>query len=157
MNDAHLHLLVNHLPIVFPIVGIIVLLTGLLSKSEPVKRTAYLIFILSAFCALAAMTTGEEAEHFVENLNGFGHDPMEEHEESAETFAMLSYALATVSVVALWLSFKAKKVAGTLSFIVLAFALVNMYFAQQTGTSGGEIKHDEISSGASVGMPDHED
>lgn len=37
MNSAHLHLVVNHLPIIFPIVGVIVMITGLVSKSEAVK------------------------------------------------------------------------------------------------------------------------
>ena len=43
MNGAHWHLVVNHLPIVFPIVGVILLVTGLLSKSQAVKRTAFMI------------------------------------------------------------------------------------------------------------------
>jgi hypothetical protein len=34
MNGAHWHLVVNHLPIIFPIVGVIVMITGLISKSE---------------------------------------------------------------------------------------------------------------------------
>ena len=45
MNGAHWHLLVNHLPINFPIVGVIVMITGLVSKSDAVKRTAFMIFI----------------------------------------------------------------------------------------------------------------
>ena len=45
MNGAHWHLVVNHLPIVFPIVGIIIMLIGILSKSEHIKRTALFIFI----------------------------------------------------------------------------------------------------------------
>ena len=46
MNGAHLHLVVNHFPIIFPVVGIIVMITGMISKSEAVKRTAYLIFTI---------------------------------------------------------------------------------------------------------------
>ena len=48
MNGAHWHLVVNHLPIIFPIVGVIVMITGLISKSDAVKRTAFMIFIIGA-------------------------------------------------------------------------------------------------------------
>ena len=150
MNDAHLHLVVNHLPIVFPIVGLIVLLTGVLSKSEPVKRTAYFIFILGAVCSLAAMATGDEAEHFVEKLDGFSDDHIEAHEEAAERFAMVSYAFAAVAAIALWASFKQTKFARILSFIVLAFGFAVLFFAKDAGTSGGEIRHTEIRSDAGL-------
>lgn len=52
MNEAHWHLVVNHLPIIFPIVGVIVMIAGLISKSEAVKRTAHLIFIMGALTAM---------------------------------------------------------------------------------------------------------
>jgi hypothetical protein len=36
----------NHLPIIFPIAGVIVMVTVLISKSEATKRTAFMIFII---------------------------------------------------------------------------------------------------------------
>ena len=38
------YLVVNHLPILVPVVGVIVMVKGLISTSEAVKRTSYLIF-----------------------------------------------------------------------------------------------------------------
>jgi hypothetical protein len=70
MNGAHWHLVVNHIPIIFPIVGVIVMITGLVSKSEAVKRTAFMIFILGSFAVIAAMNTGEDAEDVVEKIIG---------------------------------------------------------------------------------------
>ena len=93
MNGAHWHLVVNHLPIIFPIVGVIVMITGLISKSEAVKRTASMIFIFGALASLVAMNTGEGAEELVENINGITENDIESHEEAAELFAMLSYIL----------------------------------------------------------------
>ena len=62
MDELHLHLVVNHLPIIFPIVGTIILLIGIFSKSEVTKRNAYIIFILGAITSMVAMGTGEGAE-----------------------------------------------------------------------------------------------
>lgn len=147
MNGAHWHLVVNHLPIIFPIVGGIVLVTGLISKSEAVKRTAFMIFIFGALAAIAAMSTGEGAEEVVEKINGVTENYIETHEETAETFALLSYILGGISLLGLWASFKQKSFSSIISIATLVFALVVLFFAKQTGTTGGEIRHTEIRSG----------
>jgi uncharacterized membrane protein len=147
MNDAHFHLVVNHLPIIFPLVGVIILVTGLFSKSEAVKRTAFMIFILGGIAAIVAMSSGEGAEEVVENISGVSENFIKNHEETAETFAILSYVLGGISVLGLWASFKKKTFSNVICIIVLIFALVVLFFAKQTGTTGGEIRHTEIRNG----------
>lgn len=148
MNGAHWHLVVNHLPIIFPLVGLIVLITGFITKSTAVKRTAFMIFILGAFAAMAAMATGEGAEDVVEKLSGVTKNYIHKHEEAAEIFALLAYILGGMAIIALWTSFKQKSYSNILAIGTLVFAIVVLFFAQQTGTSGGEIRHTEIRSGA---------
>ncbi|MBK8517159.1 MAG: hypothetical protein IPL55_13025 [Saprospiraceae bacterium] len=150
MNGAHWHLVVNHLPIIFPIVGVIVMITGLISKSEAVKRTAFMIFIFGALAAIAAMNTGEGAEEVVEKINGVTENFIESHEETAETFAILSYILGGISLLGLWASFKQKSFSSIISIATLIFAFVVLFFAKQTGTTGGEIRHTEIRNGNSI-------
>ena len=142
--------MVNHLPLIFPIIGVIVIVTGLVSKSEAVKRTAFMIFILGAFATIVAMSTGEEAEDVVENINGVSENYIKSHEETAETFAVLSYILGGISLIGLWTSFKQKTFSNIVAIGTLVFAIVVLFFAKQTGTTGGEIRHTEIRSGNSV-------
>ena len=150
MNGAHWHLVVNHLPIIFPIVGVIVMITGLISKSEAVKRTAFMIFVFGALATIAAMNTGEGAEEVVEKINGVTENYIESHEETAETFAILSYILGGISLLGLWASFKQKTFSLLISIGALIFAFVVLFFAKQTGTTGGEIRHTEIRNGNSI-------
>ena len=150
MNGAHWHLVVNHLPIIFPIVGVIVMITGLVSKSKAVKRTAFMIFILGALTAIAAMATGEEAEEVVEKITEVSENYIETHEETAEIFALLSYILGGISLLGLWASFKQKSFSSIISIATLIFAFVVLFFAKQTGTTGGEIRHTEIRKGQNV-------
>jgi uncharacterized membrane protein len=147
MNGAHWHLVVNHLPIIFPLVGVIVIITGLISKSEAVKRTAFMIFILGAFASLAAMTTGEGAEEIAEKIAGITENDIERHEEVAETFALLSYLLGGISILGLWASFKQKSFSNIVTITTLILAIGVLFFAKQTGTTGGEIRHTEIRNG----------
>ena len=147
MNSAHFHLVVNHLPIIFPIAGLIVLAIGIGFKAEMVKRTAYFLFTIGAISAAMAMNSGEGAEEIVEELSGVSHKLIHEHEEKAEIMAILSYLLGLISLFALWTSWKGKSFANLSSYVVLILSLVTIFMGKQTGTSGGEIRHTEIRSG----------
>jgi len=150
MNDAHFHLVVNHLPIIFPLVGVIILITGLIAKSEAVKRTAYMVLSIGAITTIAAMTSGEGAEEVVENIKGISENYIEKHEDAAKLFALLSYVLGGLSLIGLWASFKQKTFSSIVSIAVLGMAFIVLVFAKQTGTTGGEIRHDEIRSGTTT-------
>ncbi len=150
MNDAHLHLLFNHLPIIFPITGLIIMIGGFIFKSEIIKRVALSIFIMGALATMPAFFTGEGAEEIVENMAGIDEKFIHNHEEIAETFAILSYLLGGLSIVALWASIKEKAFSSMVTYAVVGFSLVVIFFAQQTGTTGGEIHHLEIRKGATL-------
>lgn len=150
MNQAHLHLALNHLPIIFPLVGVIVLAAGLLLKSEILKRAGFGIFILGALLTIPAFATGEGAEEVVEDLQGVSENFIHEHEEIAERFALLSYVLGAASLLALWANWKRKNFSSILSTVILILGFVVLFFAKNTGTSGGAIRHTEIRQGAAA-------
>lgn len=155
MNQAHLHLVFNHLPIVIPIVGMLVMLAGYILKNETVRKVALWIFVLGALTGILAGATGEGAEEAIEEMAGVSHELIHEHEEIAETFALLSHALGLLSLVTLWATWKRRPFAGLLSIVVLVFAGFVLFFGAKTGTSGGEIRHPEIREGAVVPAEGH--
>lgn len=144
MNQAHYHLIVNHLPIIVPIIALLVLLGGFAVKSEIVKRTAYLIFIGGSLAAIAAMSTGEGAEDAVAHMETITDSSIHAHEETAELFAVLSYILGAAAAFGLWSSIRKKSYSVPVGYVIIAYTIVVLYFAQQTGTSGGEVRHTEI-------------
>ena len=62
MNEAHLHLTFNHLPIIIPIIGLLIMIGGILLKSEVIKRTAYAVFILGALALAEVFYSSAKAE-----------------------------------------------------------------------------------------------
>lgn len=52
MNGAHWHLVLNHLLIIIPMVGLLIMVSGIVLQSEILKRAAYSIFILGAVTAI---------------------------------------------------------------------------------------------------------
>lgn len=144
MNDAHLHLLVNHFPIIGTILGLGILITGILLKNKSVKNTAYILFIVAAIFAAFSMGTGEGAEELVEDLPSIGKQIIHEHEEIAEKFAIIMYLTGFLGLLTLYTSIKNHKLATTFSYITLVLAIIAAVFAKSVGTSGGEIRHTEI-------------
>ena len=144
MNDAHLHMVVNHFPIIGTIFGFGILITGLLFKSNTTKNVAYALFIVAAIFAAFSMGTGEGAEELVEDMPSVGKKIIHEHEELAEKFALVLYFLGALSLTGMYFNFKNHSKAKLVSFIVLTTAAVGVFLAQQVGTSGGEVRHTEI-------------
>jgi uncharacterized membrane protein len=144
MNQAHFHLLVNHVPILFPIAGFLTLLTGFFFKSGILKRMAYGLFIIGSIFAFTSMLSGEGAEEIVEEIGGISHDVIHEHEEQAESFAIIPYLLGILSILAIIADWKKNRLAQICAYGVLICSFLVIYMGSQTGTSGGEIRHTEI-------------
>ena len=144
MNEAHLHMVVNHFPIIGTILGLGILITGIILKNNTVKSTAYVLFVIAAIFAAFSMGTGEGAEELVEDMPSVGKQIIHEHEEMAEKLAIVLYALGVISLIGLFMNYKNKTNAKFVSYVALVVAVIGVFFAQQTGTTGGEVRHTEI-------------
>ena len=144
MNDAHLHMVVNHFPIIGTILGLGILIVGIILKNNSVKNTAYALFIVAALFALASIATGDGAEELVEDMPNIGKRIIHEHEEIAEKLAIVLYLLGAISILGIVLNLKNHSKAKFISFVAVIVAIVGAYLTILAGTSGGEIRHTEI-------------
>jgi uncharacterized membrane protein len=154
MNDAHLHLVVNHFPIIGTILGLGTLVAGIALKNNSVKNTAYCLFVVSAIFAALSMATGEGAEEMVEDMPNIGHQIIHEHEELAEKLALVLYLLGAVSIGGIFLNIKKHAKATLVSYIVLAIGIGAVYLGTQVGNSGGNIRHTEIREDSATSSSD---
>ncbi len=157
MNDAHLHMVVNHFPIIGTIFGLGILIVGLILKNNSVKNTAYWVFIIAAIFAFAAAYTGDGAEEIVEDMPNIGNQIIHEHEELADKFALIMYVTGFFSLMSLLANVKNHKFAKLLSFITLTLALVAAILSKSVGTSGGEIRHTEIRETTTQTIENHKE
>jgi uncharacterized membrane protein len=137
-------MVVNHFPIIGTILGLGILITGIILKNNSVKNTAYVLFIVAAIFAAFSMGTGEGAEEMVEDMPSVGKQIIHEHEEMAEKLAIVLYVLGVISLAGLYLNFKKHAKAKLVSFLAVIIGAVAVFLAQQTGTTGGEVRHTEI-------------
>jgi uncharacterized membrane protein len=149
MNQAHLHMVFNHFPIIGLFFGIGILAFGIFKKHTILVNTAYVMFIFCMIMAKATMMTGEGAEEIVEEL-GISHDIIHNHEEVAETFMKVLYVLGILSILGLVANFKKHAKASIVSYVVLVLAIGTAVLSKSVGTSGGEIRHTEIRENANI-------
>ena len=144
MNGAHLHMVVNHFPIIGTIVGLGILVGGMILKNNTVKNIAYCVFVVGAIFAAISMATGDDAEEMVVKMPTIGRHIIHEHEEMAEKLAILLYLLGIISLIGLYSNFRKKQKTTLISYLALILVIVAVFLAKETGTSGGEIRHTEI-------------
>jgi len=157
MNQAHYHLLLNHLPIIGTLIGIFTLAAGFFLKSSHVKRTALVIFVFAAGCAIPAFLTGEGAEEVIEEMPGVTEAVIEEHEDLAAIFIWLTSALGLVALLTLISDLRAMGLNKLLYGLTAVLAMATMVLAQQVGTTGGKIRHTEIRTSADQGATPNPD
>lgn len=150
MNDAHLHLVVNHFPIIGLVFGFGILIVGLFLKNKTLINTSYVLFFIVTVFGAISSGTGEGAEELVEDMPSIGKQIIHEHEELAEKLTVLLYVLGAFSLLGLYLNFKNNAKAKSLSFLILTVAAIGLVLAQKVGTSGGEIRHTEIRENANT-------
>lgn len=150
MDQTHIHLIITHLPIFGSILGGLVLSYGLWSKSNDTKIAAYFVFILSSIGAGIAYLTGEAAEETIENIQGVVEANIETHEEFA-LFALIALIiLGVASILGLFLTIRKSPLTRTIAFVVLFIALISFGLVARTGYLGGQIRHTEITNGATT-------
>ena len=144
MQDIHNHLLVNHLPIIIPIIAFVIMMAGFIFNSADSKKVALGLFVFAALILLVAMRTGDAAEHALKEVkSGLGRR-IHEHEEWGEKLAIMNYIIGLLSAISIWGMIKVKSWVKYPQYAVFALACVSMFFATQTGNTGGEIVHEEI-------------
>jgi len=102
MSLVHLHLLMNHIPVIGILFVAIVLIAGLRMRSSDMAKLG--LVMLAGVAAVSAIVyfTGEPAEDAVEKLAGVSRAFIHSHEEAAE-LAFIGAAIAGVlGVAALW-------------------------------------------------------
>jgi uncharacterized membrane protein len=141
---AHVHLLLNHLPIILTALGLLFIVIGVIRRREEMARLAMAVFIGSAVSAVPTYFTGEPAEHAVRRLPGVTRDFIERHSDAALFAAVITGVLGLFALWALW-RYRRPTV---LPPWVVRLALIGGLFASsamaRTGLLGGEIRHTEI-------------
>lgn len=145
MNAAHLHLVLNHFPIIGSAIAIFVLLIGIIKKSDDVKKVSVLILILTALVTIPVYLSGENAQAKVE---GNYDDIDESFIDSHEDFALYSFIAmdiaGAIGLIAMFLYKKPKPLPDSFAYFMLVLLFIVNGMMAYTANLGGKIHHPEI-------------
>ena len=83
MNPAHLHLMLNHVPVLAVPFGLALLGWAMFRPRPEFARLALIVFVFSALATIPTYLSGEPAEDAIEGVAGAIEPWVEPHEEAA--------------------------------------------------------------------------
>jgi hypothetical protein len=143
MNFAHLHLLLNHFPIIGTMIGCGLFFASLFKKSSDLRRSSLVIFVAMALLAIFTFVSGFPAADRVKEVPGISDALIARHTGAAELAIWFIEILGGLSLAALFQSHKTGKVAHWNVLAIVVFSLVTLGLMARTGNTGGDIRHPE--------------
>lgn len=144
MSAAHLHLLLNHIPILGTLFGLVLLFYALVGKSDEIKKASFGSFIVTALITIPAFGSGLGAAPIVERLPDVSKTIIERHQQAALITLVAIEILGAVALLSLWLARRSPNARRWMVFVVLALAVISGGLGMWTGSLGGEIRHTEV-------------
>ncbi len=145
MNSTHIHMLLNHFPIIGTIIGSTLLLWGIIKNQQNLKTTSAALLAIMAAIAIPVFLTGEPAEETVEKINGVSETMIELHEDAAKIAIWIMEITGLLALISIFFSRKNYRVAKTLFVSTLLFSILSFAAMARTGYYGGQIRHTELS------------
>lgn len=150
MSWAHIHLALNHVPVIGLPIVVLLLIWGLGRRNAELIRAAFGLLVLLALVTLVVQLTGEPAEELVEGLPGVLDSMVERHEEAALIGTIGISGLALLALFGWWRSRGGRPLArGYAAVVLIGGVLLSGYFGW-VANLGGQIRHSEIRPQASA-------
>jgi uncharacterized membrane protein len=146
MSFTHLHLFLNHFPVIGTILGIVLLGVALLRRSSELGKVSLGLFVGLAAVAILVYLTGEPAEDAIEKLPGFSEAITERHEEFALIATIGLGIFGGLSLGALAL-FRKRPLPRWVTMSAFSLSLVAGGLMGYTAMLGGQVRHTEVRSG----------
>ena len=167
MTIAHVHLLLNHIPVLGAVVGLGLFLLSLVRRSDALKRASLEVWFIVSLLTIPAYLSGNAAEQTIVERPDVAAALITLHEDAAVFAFIVMQITGVLAWSALWqyrrntalalshaeghaLSHvEGRSLRWTLS-AVLVLSVVTVAAMARTATLGGEIRHPEIVAAAAA-------
>ncbi|MCS1410538.1 MAG: hypothetical protein M2R45_03733 [Verrucomicrobia subdivision 3 bacterium] len=142
---VHLHLALNHLPVVGVLFVFVLLVLGICRGSEELKRLSLQSSVVLFVVAMVVKFSGEQAAAslFPEPTPEM-QSLIQAHEDSADQAVTGMFLLAAVAAVGLYRSRKTQMQPAWVTIAATVFCLVSILLMARSANLGGQIAHPEI-------------
>lgn len=150
MNWAHVHLALNHVPVIVVPVSLALLAFAVVRKSADLTTASLGLLVIAAVLGGGVFLTGEPAEQVVGHLPGMSEQAIEAHEEAAEVAAIVT---GIAGLLGLWLLIARRGGRHAPTWLLAATVVVALVAAgllARAANLGGYIRHPEIAGGTTI-------
>lgn len=145
MNLAHLHLLLNHFPIIGSVLAIPLLgIAAWRTREWSAVLAPVVVLVIAGVCAIGANLTGEPAEELIEDRPGISERWIHEHEERADIATAFAVLGAVGAGGLLYLASRKGETPRLAVGGLLVLTLATNGVMAWTGLAGGRIHHPEL-------------
>ena len=146
MNIAHIHIVINHLPIVGYFFSIFLITTSLYFRSqEGVIISAVLVMVISALGALAAYFSGSPSIKQIAGLPGVGHKYINIHYTRAKIAVLFSCLSGLTAITCGIIIIRTDAPVPAYCYaLMMISSLITSFAMVFTGNAGGKIRHQEV-------------
>ena len=147
MSLVHLHLLLNHWPIIGTFLALGLFLVALASRSIDLKKTSLTLFALVALLSIPTYVSGSAAQHVLQLDPNAPFTLIAAHQGAALLALIFIEITGAIAWFALWHFRRTSRPAAWISPAVLLSSIVTVGFLTIAGNTGGAIHHPEILAG----------
>ena len=147
MSWAHIHLALNHVPVIGLPIAVVLLGWAMIRRSAELTRASFVLLLVLASLTLLVQLTGEPAEDLVEGLPGVLDSMVERHEEAALIGTIGMAVLGLLALFGWWWSRAERRLARWYPAVMLVIGVLVTGYMGWVANLGGQIRHSEIRPG----------
>ncbi|MCI0473558.1 MAG: hypothetical protein L0Y76_08255 [Ignavibacteria bacterium] len=143
-NSAHLHLILNHFPVIGTAFVVFIFGYGVFSNNDKIKKLAMFMLVLIGLITIPVFVSGDNAAGMVKGLDGVLEEHIEPHEEFAKISLIAMEVTAFVSLLGFVLFRPGKIIPVWFGVLLLVLVVAVTGMMVYTSHLGGRISHYEL-------------
>jgi hypothetical protein len=152
LNLAHIHIVLNHVPSLGSIAGLLLLAAGIYKKDEAIKQFGYAVLVLITMAILPTYVTGAEAQRMVVKNPSYAAGEVQRHQNAAMITLLCMTAAGTFAWFAMWEDRRRGRSGSLTTMCTLISTMAAVASVLVTASIGGKISHPEIRDAADAAV-----
>ncbi|HVZ22252.1 MAG TPA: hypothetical protein VG871_14370 [Vicinamibacterales bacterium] len=144
LSPTHVHLLLNHIPSIAFIVGVVLFIAGLIARSDHIKQASLVIIAGVALLTIPTYFTGDAARKALETNKDVPLQLMLQHESAAFVALMLMLVTGGFAWLGLWQYRRMLRLPVWNAAVIVLLSVITFGAVTYASSLGGDIRHPEI-------------
>ncbi len=147
MNWPHIHLIINHFPVIGFLFGLLFVAYAMIRKSEELQKTSLGFLVLVAIITVPVYFTDDQAGDIMKRLPDVSKSLVEQHEEAASVALTGAVILGLIAAGGIFFFRRAATMPRWFMVLTLILTIVVNSLIGYAANLGGEIRHPEARKG----------